>query len=471
MKWLRSRTAVVSLVVAVAVLTIALGTWQGWLAQAAGDTYVVNEDSGVGDPAPCDAPDFPHVNDIEDVIDNAGVADGDTLIICEGTYDADIVVDKELTIEGQEGLDRDKIVIDGTAGGVDGLTVAADDVTIRHLTLVGPAVGDQGIAVGPRDDTTITDVDVTAWDNGIDLGGANNATIQQSNIHANMDGIDADDTTGTSILSNDIVDNIDHGIRLDGDDLALVADNTISSNGIDQVEIVDATYVQLLRNTIVTDSDGIYLNLPAEALVIIGGSDADANTFDGALTAAEHYIYLECTSEATVNATHNDWAGPPVISRGVAGVIFNDEDDDGTECALPHDGSVVFHPVAPGPAPTPTPSPTPSPTSTPTPTPTPTPTATRTFDLTPQGWHNFVWTGANDTPAETALSCIAGPPAEFAIAYQWTGPLTGWLRYVPDRCAEPGLCTLTTVDKYDSLLVMITASGVQCENMPVDPGP
>jgi len=37
---------------------------------------------------------------------------------------------------------------------------------------------------------------------------------------------------------------------------------------------------------------------------------------------------------------------------------------------------------------------------------------------------------------------------------------------VPDR---PEISTLTTVDKYDSLMVLITASGVVCQDMPVVP--
>jgi hypothetical protein len=35
--------------------------------------------------------------------------------------------------------------------------------------------------------------------------------------------------------------------------------------------------------------------------------------------------------------------------------------------------------------------------------------------------------------------------------------------------AQPDITTLTTVDKYDNLLVLVTASDVQCLGMPVDP--
>jgi hypothetical protein len=85
---------------------------------------------------------------------------------------------------------------------------------------------------------------------------------------------------------------------------------------------------------------------------------------------------------------------------------------------------------------------------------------TRDFDL-PLGWNNFVWTGADATAADTALDCIAG---NFAIAYALEAG--GWLRYVP---GDPDITTLATVDKYDSLLVLVTASGVQCLGMPVEP--
>jgi hypothetical protein len=85
---------------------------------------------------------------------------------------------------------------------------------------------------------------------------------------------------------------------------------------------------------------------------------------------------------------------------------------------------------------------------------------TRDFDLQ-LGWNNFGWSGADATAAETALNCIAG---DFAIAYALDAG--GWLRYVPD---QPDITTLATVDKYDNLLVLVTASGVQCLGMPVEP--
>ena len=471
MRWIRSSTAVVALVAVVAVLTIALGSWQGWLVQAAGTTYVIND--VIPPEAECGTPNYT-TTDIGSVIALPDVNDGDTLVLCEGTYDPAIMVDKEITIEGQADVDIDKIVIAGPVDGADGLTVSANNVTIRHLMLDGPGgeTTDNGIVViHGTNDATISDVEVTEWDTGIFADDSAGTVIEYSNIHDNDDDNDAYGVhlragERSVVRHNQIADNGRTGVGVQDEDEALVIDNTISGNIDDQIAVFDKSHVRIHRNEIVTvtSSTGIFLSwsLPAEAFVQIGGSPENANTFSGPFDpdAFHYYVHMLCDAENTVDATYNWWG--TIHRPDIANRIFNDEDDDGTECTLPHDGSVVFHPWATEPAPTPSPSPTPTPT--PSPTPSPTPVAdTRDFDLQ-FGWNNFVWTGADATAADTALNCIAGPPVQFDIAYKLEG--SSWLRYVPD---DPTLTNLTTVDKYDNLLVLVTASDVQCLGMPVDP--
>jgi len=230
--------------------------------------------------------------------------------------------------------------------------------------------------------------------------------------------------------------------------------------------------VSIVRNQIDTTastSDGIYMgNLPAEALVEIGGSAAMANTFTGPFGTPDFYVKLHCSAQNTVDATYNWWGSTARVD--IANRIFNDEDDAATECTAPDDvnGAVVFHPWATGPAPTPTPSATPTPTATPTatgtPTPTATPGATRTIDLSPAGWHDLSWSGADATDPGTALTCIAG---DYSIAYAWEGPTAGFKRYV-EGCAIPGICNMAALNKYDTLLVSISVAGASCV-MPVAP--
>jgi hypothetical protein len=89
-----------------------------------------------------------------------------------------------------------------------------------------------------------------------------------------------------------------------------------------------------------------------------------------------------------------------------------------------------------------------------------TPAGTRTVNLSPAGWHNFVWTGASATDPATALACISG---KFSIAYEWVDSAQVFHRFVPGVTELSNMLPLT---QYDPLLVLITAEGVTCQ-MPV----
>jgi hypothetical protein len=449
-------------------LGLSLGLWSYWTASAQ-DTFVVNDDTAPAADG-CDTPDF-QTEDIEDAIDSGLVADGDTLMICDGTYNpaTPIEVNKDLTIEGRAAGARDDIAIQGTAGN-DGFVISVDGVTIRHLQLTG-AAADRGIAIqSTADNNTIQDMEITAWNIGVITGDAVGNVIETSEIHTNADaGITAQAGESTVIQNNDITDNTNNGINLENEDQALVDSNSLSGNGLAQIQVIGRTTAKIVRNNIDTASDGIYMgNLPAEALIEIGGSADMANTFTGPFGAPDFYVELICVAENTVDATYNWWGS--ANRTDIANRIFNDEDDAAVECAAADavKGAVVFHPWATGPAPTPTPAATATPTATATatgtPTPTATPGATRTIDLSPQGWHDLAWSGANATDPATALTCISG---DYSIAYAWEGPTAGFKRHV-EGCAIPGICNMAALNKYDTLLVNIIAAGVTCE-MPVAP--
>jgi cysteinyl-tRNA synthetase len=87
----------------------------------------------------------------------------------------------------------------------------------------------------------------------------------------------------------------------------------------------------------------------------------------------------------------------------------------------------------------------------------------RDLDLSPAGWHSFVWTGLSGTDPETALACIDG---SYGIAYRWVSDSGTFERWVPGR---PVISNMGNINKYASLLVLITESGAQCLDMPVDP--
>jgi hypothetical protein len=88
----------------------------------------------------------------------------------------------------------------------------------------------------------------------------------------------------------------------------------------------------------------------------------------------------------------------------------------------------------------------------------------RTIDLTPEGWHDLAWSGADATDPGAVLTCISG---KYSIAYAWEGPTAGFKRHV-EGCAVPGVCNMSAVNKYDTLLVLMTEGGATCQ-MPVAP--
>ena len=92
MKWLRSRTGVVALVVVVAALGLSLGLWRSWPAQAQPD-LIVNDNN---EPA-LDGCDTPAHSAIQDAV-NAASAD-ETIMVCEGTYAETVTVNESVTIE------------------------------------------------------------------------------------------------------------------------------------------------------------------------------------------------------------------------------------------------------------------------------------------------------------------------------------------------------------------------------------
>lgn len=96
---------------------------------------------------------------ISEAVDQAGP--GDLILVSPGTYEEAVTID----VEGVElrGLDRNEVIIDGGDDEANGVTIAADDVAVRNLTVQRftsngvYATGTEGFYVGH----------VTAANNGL----------------------------------------------------------------------------------------------------------------------------------------------------------------------------------------------------------------------------------------------------------------------------------------------------------------
>jgi parallel beta-helix repeat protein len=342
MKWLRSRTAVVVLVAVVAALTVCLGAWQGWLAQAAPGVVYVN-DNLLPDVEGCNAP---AANTIAGGVTAAD--GGDTVIVCEGTYDGDVTVNKSVTIEGRADAARAEVVIEGAS---DGFILAADEVTVRHMRFDGKDGTGTGINV-TGDEATVQDVEAVNWLTGIFLDASAGSVVEDSQVDNNGVGIAAIGGGNNVIRNNVAGDTNTSGVIVEDEDVDLVAGNDLAGDLEALYLNADAAVlnVRVVGNTIHAASEGIYIDeIPsAESLIVIGGRLEDGNTFVGTPDGVtDFFVEMACgaappDTEITVNATWNYWTGT-TTRADIAALIYDDEDDN--ECANVH-GAVVFHPWA-----------------------------------------------------------------------------------------------------------------------------
>ncbi len=284
MKWLHSRTAVVALVAVVAALTICLGAWQGWLAQAAPDTVYVN-DNLLPDVEGCNAPDG------STIAEGITAADpGDTVVVCEGTYAGGVTVGKSVTIEGRAAADRADIVVEVAASGTDGIILQADGSTVRHLFLEGPS-DDNGILVS-ADDCTVSGVEARDWDVGVNVVAARGTLVEQGKLYENANGVNLALGGPNEVRDNEITANTMAGLVLGMDEnQTVVEDNLISQNDGTQASVTDLgfmtsgpVHVQFANNDIENKAaaSGIFINtIHGDSFVQIGGSPDRGNNFSG----------------------------------------------------------------------------------------------------------------------------------------------------------------------------------------------
>ena len=105
-------------------LALALAPGAASADTASGETLFVSPEAPSGDGTSCATASY---CSIADAMDDA--ANGDTVIVCPGTYHASVTVDKRITLRGLPGA-----VID--ASRPVGVRVVADGATVRGLTVI-----------------------------------------------------------------------------------------------------------------------------------------------------------------------------------------------------------------------------------------------------------------------------------------------------------------------------------------------
>ncbi len=224
---------------------------------------------------------------IQDLIDNA--SDGDTIYIPSGTYYENIVIDKSISLVGE---DRDTTIIDGSGVG-DVVFISADWVNITGFTIRNSGVFtisyyEAGIDINSKY-VTITDnnisnnyrginIDYTfegphsiiIMDNvisnnifyGIDIIFSFNNIIKGNSISNNLGGIMLHPSDSNTIIDNVIFDNDRYGIYLWGSQ-----SNTISNNSFFNDGLYVSSDNNIVENNTVNGKPLVYLEEESDEVI------------------------------------------------------------------------------------------------------------------------------------------------------------------------------------------------------------
>lgn len=218
---------------------------------------------------------------IQSAIDAADTVDGHTLTIAAGTYQENVVLNKNLTLSGAGKADT---ILQGSSCSVAGIAFSGSrsNVTIQDLTVTGFQDGIQ-MFTGPLNNIVIEDVDASdncrhgIWSQAFGIDGLRLTRVTASNNNApplatafgrgvwiingekanitiedgvfnnnRLVGIDVSDgnVSGLTITGNEVVGNGDSGIGVlgaQGPGAALISNNQVRDNGRFGIEIKNPT--------------------------------------------------------------------------------------------------------------------------------------------------------------------------------------------------------------------------------------
>ena len=188
-------------------------------------TYYVAQ-SGTADEGngtSCDAPDYVGTTDvaIQDAIDNLAVADGDTIVICAGTYDIGTTLDLAGKLVSLQGAGAGITVLDGgntfvgseSSNNGHRIIMSIDDIRLSGMTLQhGYSAGDGGAVNSSRDvylSNCIFRDNLSGWNGGA-IGGALSVDSQSCQFANNTSGMfgGAIDSPVATAASSSFVSNI-----------------------------------------------------------------------------------------------------------------------------------------------------------------------------------------------------------------------------------------------------------------------
>jgi parallel beta-helix repeat protein len=239
---------------------------------------------------------------IQEAINNA--SDGDTILVLNGTYYENVVVNKSVSIVGES---RGTAIIDGNNNTTPVMSVKADNTSISKLCLRNASGGGQGILVQDSlnvvithnlvysttfgiivqgcSNTTVSDNTLTDnYGHGLELGWSNDVDVLNNSVSENSnEGIYVYDCQNCSIEGNTVSGNHWSGVLIQSGNDNMLSCNTVADNGpIGGIWLFDGTTSNVITNNILSNnSRGMYIGFWTDYYPSPHGNLVVGNTFAG----------------------------------------------------------------------------------------------------------------------------------------------------------------------------------------------
>ena len=227
---------------------------------------------------------------------------GDTIIVHDGTYTENVLVNKRLTIQSLNGALLTTVQAASASDHV--FNVTADHVTISGFTVTGAATNSAGIYLYHVNNCTISNN--TASDNyeGIRLTSCNDNTLTGNTAYSNSYSGIWLSSSSNNTLTNNTASNTTRGIRLYfSSNNNTLTGNTANSNDFFGIRLYSSSYNSLTGNTANSnDLSGIHLD--SSSYNTLTGNTATSNNQSG-IALAQSSTYNTLTGNTASNNTYS----------------------------------------------------------------------------------------------------------------------------------------------------------------------